>query len=783
MFRSKRDRSDRRNAIDGRMNRGTNTRMISYNAGMQRTDVPTTEKENNAVRGTVIVIGGFLFSLLLSRVRIHGLHMPLSLGLLLGSQLAGFEPAAIVGGIILGAFSEPQPCWQAVAASLLYWGITRAILLIRKTCQPEVRVLIFALCMLFTLPVCAVYGAAEMLYGLISLSVSVLSALCFRRVSATVRTMHRARVLTDAEQGMIVLAIGMLLMTVSDAAFSGWSLPVTLILLLTAVAVSIRGVFGAGAGTLWTVMLTLYAKSDPALIGSVALAAFSAAAMRKKGKPFIIGAFILSGVLFQSFLQQQAYLMSAPNLAGAMLLFIFLPRDWLTFLQNYTDPTLQLEKQFADAVRSAERRASREIERMGKLLGGFSGMFHTAPEYENFVECWTVQGALAICRGCEARRLCWKDADEMRNAVIALAEAGEQGICRTPVAPIDTGCRHFGDLCASVLLSYQQAQNRNAVSAQAQTQFAFAERQLAGAGAALCSYARRMRNRSRGTDLTKRRIRDRLTEAGYLLQSLDVYESENAEIISVRIRRPIGTQHAAVQKEIERACGYSLRCVRVAQSRTCVSFGFEKDAELHAAARISRTTKTGSVSGDATGECRIAGGKVCFALSDGMGSGKEARRESEAAIRLLFRLCYAGVRKELVYENVNRMLLAQNEAEIYATLDAVSIDLNTGEAELLKYGAPPSFLLRDGLVSVIAGEALPCGIIAEAKPSVIRVQLHRNDRIILCSDGVQDVLPEGVEKAIRQIGDAEANTGDALLKLAGSRGGSDDMTVMVIRVA
>ncbi len=59
--------------------------------------------------GTVVVIGGFLCALLLSRVRIHELHTPLSLGLLLGSQLAGFDPAAIVGVITLGAFSGSQP--------------------------------------------------------------------------------------------------------------------------------------------------------------------------------------------------------------------------------------------------------------------------------------------------------------------------------------------------------------------------------------------------------------------------------------------------------------------------------------------------------------------------------------------------------------------------------------------------------------------------------------------------------------------------------------------------
>ena len=90
------------------------------------------------------MIGGFLFALLYSRIRIHGLHAPVSLGLLLGSQLAGFEPAAIVGGIILGAFSDTKPYWQGVSVTLLYWGITRLILLVHRKCRPMIRFLIFA---------------------------------------------------------------------------------------------------------------------------------------------------------------------------------------------------------------------------------------------------------------------------------------------------------------------------------------------------------------------------------------------------------------------------------------------------------------------------------------------------------------------------------------------------------------------------------------------------------------------------------------------------------------
>ena len=750
---------------------------------METKDVRTTEKKKSSSVSTAITVGGFLCALLLSRVRIRGLHAPLPLGLLLGSQLAGFDPGAIVGGIILGTFVQSPPYWQGMSAALLYWAATRLVLLFRKRCSPGTRIIFYLLICVLTLPISWIVGTEELLYGVISIAVSVPVSLCFRRICLALRSMRRISLLTDAAQAAIGLGIGMLLLSVSDAAFLGWSLPVTLILLFTAIAVSVRGVFGAAIGILWTVMLTLYTGADPALIGCVALGALTAAAMREKGKLFIVGAFFFSGILFQTYRVQAPYSLSLPNLLSGMVLYLSVPGRWISAMRMHTDQKPNTELTVANAVRRTEQRVSREVERMGKLLGGFSGMFHTVPDEDDATARWTVQGALTICQGCELRRLCWKDADAMRDAVLSIAEDAGNGKRVAPIGPIDETCRHFGDFCASVLLAYRQAMNRNAVSQRAQKQAGFVERQFSGAGAALCTFARRMRSRTRETDRREDKIRNCLTEAGIAVESLDLFDSEGSDAVNVTVLRPVNRKHSEVRQLVEKACGYPLRCIRVAQSARRVSFTYERDAELHAVANVSRTVQGSAISGDATGECRISGGRVCFALSDGMGSGKDARSESEAAIRLLFRLYHAGVQKELIYENVNRMLLAQNEAEMYATLDAVSIDLNTGETELLKYGAPPSFLIRDGQVSAITGEALPCGIVVEAKPSVIRMRLKRNDRIVMCSDGVQDVLPDGTEQAIRDLDPGLLKNGEPLLKLARAYGGSDDMTVMVIDVA
>ena len=758
--------------------------MKRYNVGMQTRKQTAIERNNESLNGTVTVIGCFLCALVLSLVRINGRHMPLPLGLLIGSSLAGFEPVSIVGGILLGACLGSTPDWFSPLVALAFLSAVRVLKLLRKTCSLSKQFLIFLLCGAAALPLYAIFGTEELLYGLISFAGSILSGLCFFRVCNLFRTVGRTRVVSESDQIFLTLVIGMHLIAASDVSFSGWSLAVMLTVAATAIAVQIRGFFGAAAGIFWALSLTLYRGCEPTLIGSVALGALLGAAGAGRGKPIVIGAFVLSGLVFRTYAENASFSLNAQNLLSGLILYLLTPASWLNEWKRRADEPARLVSAAKESIERGERRASKELDRMGKLLGGFSGTFRTVFEEEDACVRWTVQGAMNVCSGCDRFNRCWKDAESMRKAVLALAEDAEEEARVSPSDPIDANCPHASELCASVLLAHRQAISRSAVCHQANRQAGFVNRQFEGAGEALRARAAQMRSRRREQLLLENRIRDRLTSAGFSVECADVYTAGEMDVVSVSLKEPILNEYRNIRKDTEQACGFRLRSIRTARDSETVTFLFERDAELHAVARVFRTGDAQNVSGDATGECRIPGGRVCFALSDGMGRGDPARKESESAIRLLFRLQRAGMRRELIYENVNRMLLAQNETETYATLDAVSIDLNTGDAEFLKYGAPPSFLIREGRVKSIEGEALPCGILAEATPSVIRLRLKKNDRLILCSDGVQDALPEGTERAIASLNESgSSESGERLLSLAKQNGGADDMTVMVIRVA
>ncbi|MEG1548326.1 MAG: SpoIIE family protein phosphatase [Clostridia bacterium] len=188
-----------------------------------------------------------------------------------------------------------------------------------------------------------------------------------------------------------------------------------------------------------------------------------------------------------------------------------------------------------------------------------------------------------------------------------------------------------------------------------------------------------------------------------------------------------------------------------------------------------------------TGDCmgmRQADGSVLLLLSDGMGSGTEAHKESATAVAMLGDLLTVGFDLSDALECVNRLLMRSVESDMYATLDATIIDLAGGGVRFVKFGAPPSYIMRGKKLHTIYAEALPVGIIESARPAVHEATLNRGDIVVMMTDGVPDALGaelNGVilEKAAEGTEDEAAG---AILYAAREKSCADDMSVIIARV-
>ena len=165
---------------------------------------------------------------------------------------------------------------------------------------------------------------------------------------------------------------------------------------------------------------------------------------------------------------------------------------------------------------------------------------------------------------------------------------------------------------------------------------------------------------------------------------------------------------------------------------------------LYGTARLTREEE--KVSGD-NYICRQEdGGRFVMCLSDGMGSGMEACRESETVVELLEQFMESGFSQETAAKMVNSALVLKGEEGMFSTVDICAVDLYTVICNFLKAGAASTFIKRDHWVESITSESLAAGLVQQIDFETATRKLYHGDYLIMMTDGVLDALPDQKEE-------------------------------------
>ncbi len=177
---------------------------------------------------------------------------------------------------------------------------------------------------------------------------------------------------------------------------------------------------------------------------------------------------------------------------------------------------------------------------------------------------------------------------------------------------------------------------------------------------------------------------------------------------------------------------------------------------------------------------------VCFSgtayryyilLCDGMGTGLGAAQAGQDAVGMLRRMLSAGFPAEYALRSLNSLMTLRGRAGD-VTVDLAEISLDSGRAAVYKWGAAPSYLLRNGAAEKIGTAGPPPGLsVREGRETVERLSLRRGEVLILLSDGVDG---EGALRRIARIS-AEA-PGELAAKILeyGAGDSQDDATVAAV---
>lgn len=210
---------------------------------------------------------------------------------------------------------------------------------------------------------------------------------------------------------------------------------------------------------------------------------------------------------------------------------------------------------------------------------------------------------------------------------------------------------------------------------------------------------------------------------------------------------------------------------------------------------IAKTNKyASSESGDTLEAVERPNGGVSVVLSDGQTSGRGAKDISMMVVRRVISLLAEGVRDGAAARAASDYLFAERDGKVSASLNILSVDLQTGTLVITRNNPTPVFVARDERFECLAGESSPIGTGRNIRPAITEVSLNSGTTVVMYTDGLtfsgqrygqsldictllESVL-EDQEPRAQEIADtllAEA------IRLDQNRP-NDDMSVVVLRV-
>lgn len=265
------------------------------------------------------------------------------------------------------------------------------------------------------------------------------------------------------------------------------------------------------------------------------------------------------------------------------------------------------------------------------------------------------------------------------------------------------------------------------------------ESQLKGVSKAISNIAENIEKNIKNEEQflsEKKQVTELLKQKDIEIQEISI-QQEDRYLIEIYMERSNNTDIELIQNILTNVLEEPI--VFNPESSIGTRLNFLSDDKFVMAVGNSEITKKDSkISGDGILSIRLKDGKYLLALSDGMGSGEEARQSSNKALKMLENLLLSGFDKNTSISLINTSLMNQNE-EIFATLDIAIIDLYKGNIELMKSGACPTYIKSKNKVQVIKSNSLPTGIIDNSN------QLETFDRditageiMLMCTDGILD---------------------------------------------
>ena len=390
------------------------------------------------------------------------------------------------------------------------------------------------------------------------------------------------------------------------------------------------------------------------------------------------------------------------------------------------------------------------------------------------------------CRTCKRRETCWQeeygDLQRMLGDLAQPLRAGHGIEVHQLPAWFSARCIRPQRFCGAVNDAYRTSLRRQALQNRESQLHSIMGRQYQSLGNLLEELSLRAGSGPEYDAVLESRVR-RVVRAYLPRAKTGVCLQAGRLYIDLQVQRdgPETTgDHGAMMRSLEGALGVSLLPPVAVESAAGTLLRIRQQEALCLRTFSAVRKKAGeAVCGDCHLTLHTDDGRGVLLLSDGMGTGQQAGDMSRRVLELVRSFVQSGCGLAESTAAVLPVLTARFPEWGFVTLDLCEVSLFTGRATLLKYGAAPGFLLREGRLTRLDARALPAGLEPmEGEAPAVHLRLRAGDRLVLLSDGAWE--SGATEELLREHTAAEGQAlANLLLEECARRGAGDDMTVLI----
>ena len=393
-----------------------------------------------------------------------------------------------------------------------------------------------------------------------------------------------------------------------------------------------------------------------------------------------------------------------------------------------------------------------------------------------------------VCDCCEKFESCWdRDYDRTSDEIFSVIESLEENAGLTADefqrfinSPI---CEKRVEIIDEITICYNEYRaKKNSVSLKGLKNCM--ANQLKGFSQYISDISNKISERSENIE---KRIFNSFERENLELEKVDVSVDDDSYQVMLKSKVPFQEKFLSLSNRL--LSQILNRRMDVTSTNREIAFFKECDRFSVLSATLTRTADGQKILGDSYKILDEEDNKYIMVLSDGMGVGEQANKLSSSLVELFMEMERSGLNPGTVTNMLSSFMQYISKTDKIITVDALTVNLFTGECDFFKIGGAPSFIIRKDSIDIVCCDSLPLGILDRVDFFEQKRMLEPGDIVVTVSDGVIDSKRSVINKEFwvsgflreLEMDEPEVIAEELLEKVVENYGGvvKDDVTIIV----